>query len=68
VFKECLSEDESDWFRNELTRARLKLKEINVEKPTPIIIFTVSNTFDARLQLGKSTESVMNTLSLDDFI
>ena len=67
MFKECLSEAESDWFRNELTKARGKL-DIKAEKPTSIIIFTVSNTFDARLQLGKSTVSVMNTLSLDDFI
>ena len=55
-----------NWFREELTRARVKLNDIMVEKPTPIIIFTVSNMFDARLQLGESTVSVMNTLSLDD--
>ena len=57
-----------NWFRDELTRARVKLKDIMVEKPTPIIIFTVGNMFDARLQLGESTVSVMNTLSLDEFI
>ena len=54
------------WFRDELTRAIVKLKDIMVEKPTPIIIFTVSNMFDARLQLGESTVSVMDTLSLDE--
>ena len=61
--------EESDWFKSNLSKARAKLKDIEEENPTPVINGYVSNMFDARLQLRKSTFLLINSIvSLDDFI
>ena len=64
-----LDVEELDWFKSNLSKARAKLKDITEENSTPAINGYVCNMFDARLQLRKSTFSLINSIvSMDDFI